>query len=261
MDLKLKGKVALVAASSKGLGRAIAAQLAAEGCHVMLTGRDRQALQSARMELDKLGSGRVEYHCVDLSDPKEICHLVQVTRATLGKIDILINNSGGPPAADFEQLADEDWQSAFESTLLNYIRMIRKVLPDLKLGGGRIVNIASSSIRQPIPGLILSNTFRLGILGLGKTLAEELAPDNILVHTVAPGRIATDRTAALDRHRAKKLGMTVEEVEAETRGRIPLQRYGTPEEFARVVTFLASEASSYVTGSALLVDGGMIRAI
>ncbi|BCR06676.1 3-oxoacyl-ACP reductase [Desulfuromonas versatilis] len=261
MDLNLQGKVALVAASSKGLGKAVATQLAAEGCHVMLTGRDRQALSSAAREISALAPGRVESHCADLAVAGDICHLVQVTRATLGKIDILVNNSGGPPAGEFVQLSDDQWQSAFEATLLNYIRMIRKVLPDLKQSGGRIINIASSSIRQPIPGLILSNTFRLGILGLGKTLAEELAPYNILVNTVAPGRIATDRTAELDRGRAERLGVPVEQVEAESRGRIPLGRYGTPEEFARVVAFLASEASSYVTGSALLVDGGMVRAI
>ncbi|MGF9741375.1 SDR family oxidoreductase, partial [Priestia megaterium] len=174
---------------------------------------------------------------------------------------ILINNAGGPPSGKFEQFSDEDWEKAFELNLLSYIRLIRGALPYLKKQGGRIINIASSSIKQPIPGLILSNTFRLGIVGLTKTLAEELAPFNILINTVAPGRIATDRVAFLDQTKADKLGTTREEVAKASRETILLKRYGTPEEFANVVTFLVSEASTYMTGSSFLVDGGMIKAI
>jgi 3-oxoacyl-[acyl-carrier protein] reductase len=153
------------------------------------------------------------------------------------------------------------WQKAFELNLLSYIRMIREVLPELKKEGGRIVNIASSSIKQPIPGLILSNTFRLGIVGLTKTLAEELAPYQILINTVAPGRIATDRIAYLDQLKADKLGVTREQVMDESLKTIPLKRYGTPEEFANVVTFLLSDANTYMTGSSFLVDGGMVKSI
>jgi 3-oxoacyl-[acyl-carrier protein] reductase len=156
---------------------------------------------------------------------------------------------------------DAAWQTAFELTLFNYIRMIREALPDLKKNGGRIINVTSSSIKQPIPGLILSNVYRMGILGLGKSLAEELAPFNIRVNTVAPGRIATDRLAYLDQLRADQRGVPREEVVEETIQTIPLKRYGDPEEFAKVVTFLASDASSYITGSAIMVDGGIVKSL
>ncbi|RXT02806.1 SDR family oxidoreductase [Ammoniphilus sp. CFH 90114] len=261
MDLNLQGKVALVVASSQGLGKAVATQLVKEGASVMLTSRDEKNLQAACEELTSLGLGKVSYCPADITKVEDVQRLVQVTRDTLGKIDILINNAGGPPGGNFEQFSDEDWQKAFELNLLSYIRMIREVLPDLKKEGGRIINIASSSIKVPIPGLILSNTFRTGIVGLSKSLAEELAPYNILVNTVAPGRIATARVAFLDELKAKKLGVSREDIEEQSKKTIPLGRYGAPEEFANVVAFLVSDAGSYMTGSSLLVDGGMVKSI
>ncbi|AMA73921.1 MULTISPECIES: SDR family oxidoreductase [Aneurinibacillus] len=261
MDLKLNGKVALVVASSQGLGRAIAEQLVKEGAHVMITSRNEEKLQQVKQELEQYGMGKVAYHCADITKYEDIKSLVQATREKLGKIDILINNAGGPPGGTFEQLDDEQWQQAFQLNLLSYIRLIREVLPDMKQGGGRIINIASSSVKQPIPGLILSNTFRLGIVGLAKTLSVELAPYNILINTVAPGRIATDRVAHLDEMNAQKQGISKEEVEEKAKQDIPLKRYGEPEEFAKVVTFLVSDASTYITGSTLLVDGGMVKSI
>jgi 3-oxoacyl-[acyl-carrier protein] reductase len=260
MDLKINGKIALVVASSKGLGKAIAMQLAQEGCDVMLTSRDPEALLAARDEIRQQAAVRVECQPCDITRAEDIESLVQVTRERLGPVDILINNAGGPPGGGFDAHDDEAWQAAFELNLLSYVRMIRAVLPDLKRGGGRIINVTSSSIKQPIPGLILSNVYRMGLLGLGKSLAEELAPFNILVNTVAPGRISTDRTAYLDQLKADKRGISREEIQRESLGNIPLQRYGEPAEFARVVAFLASEASSYVTGSAIMVDGGMVKA-
>lgn len=259
MDLQLTGKIALVAASSKGLGKAIAGQLAAEGCDVMLTSRDAEQLAIARRQLLPEARGRVEACACDLTKAEDIQALVAATRARLGSINILINNAGGPPGGGFEQVNDVDWQAAFELNLLSYVRLIRAALPDLKQTEGRIINVTSSSIKQPIPGLILSNAFRMGILGLAKSLADELAPDNILVNTVAPGRIATDRTAYLDQLKADRRGISKEQVTAESRQNIPLNRYGDPAEFARVVCFLASGACSYVTGSTLMVDGGMVR--
>jgi 3-oxoacyl-[acyl-carrier protein] reductase len=261
MDLNLQGKVALVVASSQGLGKAIASQLVKEGAHVMLTSRDEAKLQGVKEELAQLGAGKVSYHRADITNVEDIKNLVQVTRDTFGKIDILVNNAGGPPGGTFEQFSDEDWQKAFELNLLSYIRVIREVLPDLKQQGGRIINIASSSIKVPIPGLILSNTFRTGIVGLTKSLAEELAPYNILINTVAPGRVATDRVAFLDDMKAQKTGQTREQVEEQSKKQIPLGRYGTPEEFANVVTFLVSDASTYMTGSSFLVDGGLVKSI
>ncbi|MDF2963033.1 MAG: short-chain dehydrogenase [Paenibacillus sp.] len=261
MDLNLQGKVALIIASSQGLGKGIAAELVKEGANVMLTSRDQDKLQSVKNELEQLGTGKVDCHQADITNPKDIQRLVQATRDTFGTIDILVNNAGGPPSGSFEQLSDKEWQGAFELNLLSYIRVIREVLPDLKKQGGRIINLASSSIKVPIPGLILSNTFRAGIVGLTKTLAEELAPYNILVNTVAPGRIATDRVAFLDDVKAQKTGKTREQVEELSKQQIPLGRYGTVEEFSKVVTFLVSDASSYITGSSILIDGGMIKSI
>jgi 3-oxoacyl-[acyl-carrier protein] reductase len=259
LDLQLTGKVALIAASSKGLGKAVAAQLAAEGCDVMLTSRNAEQLAITRQELLPEARGRVACWPCDLTSNAEIRALVAATREQLGSLDILINNAGGPPGGGFEQIDDAAWQTAFELNLLSYVRLIREVLPDLKLKGGRIINITSSSIRQPIPGLILSNAFRMGVLGLAKSLADELAPFNILVNTVAPGRIATDRTAYLDQLKAAKRGISQEQVVADSLQNIPLKRYGDPGEFAKVVCFLASGASSYVTGSTLMIDGGMVR--
>lgn len=259
MDLNLNGKVALVIASSKGLGKAIAGQLATEGADVMLTSRSAEQLEQTKQLLLSTAKGRVECYPCDITSVDDIQALVAATRKRLGKIDILINNAGGPPGGGFDQVDDAAWQSAFELNLLSYVRLIREVLPDLKQSGGRIINVTSSSIKQPIPGLILSNAFRMGILGLAKSLADELAPFNILVNTVAPGRIATDRTAYLDQLKADKRGLSKAEIEAESLRNIPLQRYGDPEEFAKVVCFLASGASSYVTGSTLMVDGGMVK--
>lgn len=259
MDLKLQGQAALVMASSRGLGKAVATELAAEGCHVMLTGRDAEALEGTRRDIAAQAAGKVAACAADMTKAADIKKLVAATREQLGSITILINNSGGPPGGDFDQLDDNHWQSAFELTLLAYVRTIREALPDLKKNGGRIINITSSSIKQPIPGLLLSNAFRMGMLGLGKSLANELASDNILVHTVAPGRVATDRTIYLDQLKADKRGVSLDQIRDETKKLIPLQRYGDPQEFARVVTFLASPVCSYMTGSTTMVDGGMVK--
>jgi 3-oxoacyl-[acyl-carrier protein] reductase len=261
MDLNLQGKVALVIASSQGLGKAIATQLVKEGAHVMITSRDEDKLRAVHDELQQLETGKIAYHRADITNSEDISSLVQATRDTYGRIDIVVNNSGGPPAGNFETFSDEDWQQAYDLTLLNYVRVIREVLPDLKERGGRIINIASSTVKQPIPGMVLSNVFRLGVVGLTKTLAEELAPYHILVNTVSPGRIATDRVASLDQLKADRLGVTRDEIVKQSENAIPLKRYGKPEEFANVVAFLVSDASTYITGSSILIDGGMLKSI
>lgn len=261
LDLNLKGKSVLVAASSQGLGLAIAELFLAEGANVMLCGREEEKLKNVSALLQRKLLGRVCYKKTDITKAEEIEALVDETVKEFGTIDILINNAGGPPAGNFESITDEQWYKSFELNLLSYVRMIRAALPYLKTNGGKIINIASTSIKEPIPGLLLSNTFRTGIVGLAKTLSQELAPYNILVNTVAPGRINTDRVKHLDEVYAKKMGLTREEVEAEAKNNIPLKRYGTPEEFAKVVVFLASDANAYMTGSAFLVDGGMIKSI
>ena len=261
MDLGLKNKVALVVASSQGLGKAVAKELVKEGAHVMLTSRSEDKLAEVKEELEAMHAGKVAYFPCDITKVEDIQKLVARTHTVFGKIDILLNNAGGPPSGKFDSFADEVWQQAFALNLLSYIRIIREVLPDLRKEGGRIVNIASISVKTPLPNLVLSNTFRNGIVGLSKTLADELAPDNILVNVVAPGKIETDRLKYLNEANAKARELTVAEVDKAAIAGIPLGRYGTPEEFAKAVVFLLSEANTYITGSTLYVDGGAVKAI
>ena len=262
MDLGLEDKVALVTAASKGLGRAVATELAREGAHVVISSRDEEALSKTAAEIRLETGAEVDYRAADLRSAEDIRALISHAAERFGGVDVLVNNTGGPPAGTFEDLDDEAWQGAFEQILLSLIRCVRGVLPLMReRGGGRIVNVASSSVKQPIENLTLSNTFRAGLAGLAKTLSLELAPDGILVNTLGPGRISTARSQSMDASQAESRGVPVEEVRGEFEARIPLGRYGTPEEFARVAAFLASPANSYVTGQAILVDGGMVRAL
>ena len=261
MDLGLTEKNALVVASSQGLGKAIALKLAEEGSNVMVTSRNGEKLKDVVEELRKVNpNGRYDWHVTDITSPNDILQLVEVTAEKFGTIDILLNNAGGPPAGGFMDLSDEDWQKGFELNLLSYIRMIRAVLPHMK-NGGRILNTASISVKEPIQGLLLSNTFRLGIVGLTKTLATDLAERDILINTIAPGVIATDRIDYLDQINAEKLGIAVDEVKERAEKQIPLGRYGEPEEFANYAVFLLSSVNSYVTGQVYLIDGGKAKGI
>ncbi|GIO57205.1 SDR family oxidoreductase [Paenibacillus cellulositrophicus] len=261
MDLHLEGKKALVIASSQGLGKAIAAELVREGADVMLVSRSDGKLEAVQQELQKLGSGVVEYYAADITIPHEVEAMVRYTAEKFGRIDILVNNGGGPSPGTFETLTDEDWDKAFQLNLLSYVRMIREVLPHMKGLGGHIVNLTSTSIKQPIPGLILSNTFRNGVAGMSKSLSQELAQYGILVNTVAPGRIETDRIIQLNESNAKAKGVSAEEVAEQSQSEIPLGRYGTPEEFAKGVVFLLSGANTYITGTTLVIDGGLVQAL
>ncbi|GIN74168.1 3-oxoacyl-ACP reductase [Bacillus sp. J14TS2] len=261
MEMGLRGKRVLVIASSQGLGRAIAELFVKEDADVMLASRNMERLREVQSEFEHFRQGKVKITTCDITEPSQIQAMMDETIKELGGLDILINNAGGPPAGGFEDFQDEDWQSAFELNLLSYVRIIRAALPYLKEQGGRIINIASSSIREPIPGLILSNTFRMGIMGLAKTLADELAPYHILVNTVAPGRILTDRVSHLDEINANKKDVNVKEIKKSAEESIPLGRSGTPEEFAKVVIFLSSEANTYMTGSSFFVDGGKLRSV
>ena len=262
MDLGLTGRVALVTAASKGLGRATATRLAAEGARVMVSSRGADQLARTAAEIAEETGAQVESCRADVSDAADLDRLLRETRVRLGGVDVLVNNAGGPRPGGVDALDDAAGQEAVELNLLSTVRLFRGVLPHMRAQGwGRIVTVASSSIRQPIDDLTLSNTFRVGLLGLAKSVALEVAGDGVLVNTLGPGRIATDRVDSLDAARAERSGRPVEEVRAQQEAGIPVGRYGTAEEFAKVAAFLASGANTYVTGQHLLVDGGMVRAI
>ncbi|MET3575055.1 SDR family oxidoreductase [Bhargavaea ullalensis] len=263
MDLKLNNKRVLVMASSKGLGKAIATEFAREGADVFLTSRSEKSLSAAADEIrHETGNDRIRFSPCDMSSADELRDLFSEVRQTMGDPDILINNTGGPKAGGFDGVTDGDWMHAFEQNLLSYARTVREVLPAMKKNGwGRIVNISSSSTKEVIDNLILSNTMRAGMVGLSKSLAREFAGDHILVNTVGPGRIETDRILELDSVTADRLGVGINEITKEQQSRIPMGRYGRPDEFARAVVFLASGANTYLTGQSLVIDGGMLKAL
>ena len=260
MDLGLKGKVALVAAASKGLGRASALALAQEGAQVALTSRNSALLERTAQEIHHITGSPVLAIPADLHQPEAIAALVEKTTSAFGGVDILVNNAGGPPAGTFETLSDEQWQAAFHLTLLSAVRLIRAVLPSMKQQpGGRILQIVSSSAKQPIEGLLLSNAIRPGVIGLAKTLSRELAAYQITVNNVCPGRILTDRLRHLYVDTGLAQGKTEEEVLQEMAKDIPLGRVGRPDEFGTLVAFLASQQAAYITGTTIQIDGGSSR--
>jgi 3-oxoacyl-[acyl-carrier protein] reductase len=263
MDLGLREKVALVLAASKGLGRASAAALAAEGAAVTIGARNRQVLEETAQEIQQESGSRVLAVPTDVTREEDIEGIVAATVRAFGHIDILVNNAGGPPLGTFETVGDAQWQLAFELNLLSAVRLVRLVLPHMRQrGSGRIINIVSTSVKQPIDSLILSNAIRMAIVGLAKSLSLELAPDKITVNNVCPGRFLTDR---LRQGRAFKEQMAQGKSEAEVirsiAQDIPMGRTGKPEELAALVAFLASEQAGYITGTTIQVDGGLVRAV
>ncbi len=260
MDLGLKGKVAVVAGASKGMGRAIAKGLAAEGAAVALLAREAGALEAAARAIAQETGAETLALPTDVTRRAEVERAIRQVIERWRRLDVLVTNAGGPPFGGFDAMEDEQWQQAFELNLLSTVRLIRAALPHLRAsGGGRIVNLQSTSVKQPIEGLLLSNSIRPGVQGLTKSLSDELAKDGITVNCVLPGRIATDRFLDLLRHRAAAAGRTPEEVRRDIEQSIPLGRLGTPEEVAAVVVFLCSDAARYVTGQAITVDGGVTR--
>lgn len=263
MDLQLKHKIVVVTASSKGLGKATALEFAKEGATLIVSSRNEETLSSAVEEIKQLtNNSNVLAKTCDMTSAEDINTLFTWVSAEFGGVDILINNTGGPTAGGFKDLADDDWLAAFEKNLLSYIRTTRAVLPHMQANNfGRIINISSSSTKEVIDGLILSNTFRSGMVGLTKSLAREYAKYNILVNTIGPGRIATDRVAELDNLAAVRQNVSIEDIVKRSEKLIPIGRYGQPEEFAKVVLFLASPANTYMTGQSLIIDGGMLKAL
>lgn len=262
MDLGLKGKVALVTAASKGLGKAAALELAREGVSVAICARTEGPLRAAAAEIEKATGSEVLAVVADVSKPEDIERLVQTTADHLGRFDILVTNAGGPPAGYFLDLDDDDWHAAVELTLMSAVRLCRAAIPHMQEnGGGRIINITSVSVKQPIDNLLLSNALRTGVVGLAKTLSNQFAGDGITVNCVCPGYTRTDRVAQLNAARARELGVPVEEVERQVTANIPLGRLGRPEELAALIAFLASERAGYITGTAIQVDGGYFKGL
>ncbi len=260
MDMGLKGTVALVAASSSGLGRAIAHSLAFEGANVVMCARHADVLKEAADEVRGVSGSAVLEVVADLSQAADIERVVQATVEHFGRIDILVNNAGGPPSGEFTSHDDAAWEKAFNTNLMSAVRLIRAALPYLKSSGrGRIINLTSTSVKQPIEGLILSNAIRMGVIGMAKTLAVEFASDGITCNNIAPGRISTNRTRDLDQSRAAAQGITEEQARAATTAQIPVGHYGDPDDVAYLATFLASDKASYITGTTIQVDGGIVK--
>ncbi len=257
MDLGLRGKVAIVNGSSQGIGYAIAHTLAEEGAHVVMTARRVEALDAAAARVRDETGARTLAVQADTRNADDCARIVACCVAAFGGVDILVNNGGAPPLGPATQWSDEDWSKAVERNLLSVIRMVRGAVPHMRArGGGRIVNIAALTVRQPIAGFALSVATWAGVIGFAKTLSLEVGADNITVNTILPGRVATGRLATVNAQRAAGNGEDAEKLAAEMRKIVPLRRVGTPEEIAAVVTFLASARGSYVTGTTLAVDGG-----
>lgn len=253
MDLGLKNKVAFVAASSDGLGKAVALELAKEGANLIICSRSEEAIQNAKQEIEAVGSGNVLAIAGDLSKVEDRNKIISTTLESYDGVDILVTNTGGPPAGKFEDLTEKDWEQTYELLLASATHLIRGFLPGMKeKPWGRIITITSQAVKQPVENLILSNAVRASVVGLAKTLASELGGYNITVNNVMPGYTQTSRLTNLIKSNPSFANATQE---------IPLGRFGKPEEFAAAVAFLASERASYITGTSLAVDGGWIKNI
>jgi 3-oxoacyl-[acyl-carrier protein] reductase len=257
MELGLAGKVALVSAASRGLGRATALALAQEGARVAMAARGAEALEKAAAEIRQATGAEVLAIPTDVTQADQIEALVQKVLAKWGRIDILVNNAGGPRPGVFTDMEDQDWLDAVNLNLMSTIRLTRLVLPGMReRRWGRIINLTSISVKQPIPTIILSNTARAGVVAMAKTLSGQVAAEGITVNNVCPGTILTDRIHNLAKANAERTGQTVEQALAAMQASIPAGRIGKPEELGALVTFLASEKAAYITGATIQIDGG-----
>ena len=261
MDLGLRGKVALAAASSEGLGRAIAEALAAEGADLVICSRREEPLEKARRELETHGV-KVRAIPANLTDPDDVKRLVGGVVESFGRVDVLVTNTGGPPAGPFEAHSPEIWEQAVRQNLFSVLNLVRGVLPGMReRGWGRIINVTSIAVKQPSDNLILSNAVRAAVTGFARTLATETAKDGITVNNVMPGFTRTERLTELAQKRAQIKGCAPEDIWATWHDEIPMGRVGEPRELASLVAFLASEKASYITAQSIAVDGGWIKSL
>jgi 3-oxoacyl-[acyl-carrier protein] reductase len=262
MDLGLKNRVALVAASSQGIGLATAHAFAAEGCHVAMCARNRHTLHAAAEEIKKRHGAEVLAEGVDVTDPNAVGAFVAAVAGKFGGVDICVTNAGGPPAKGFLAASLDDWQNAIAANFLSTVYFAREVIPHMQhQRWGRIITITSITTKQPVADLVLSNAVRAAVVGLVKSLANEFGKDGILVNNVGPGFTATDRLKELAKARSSASGKTQQEIFDAWAGDAPVKRLGDPREVAETIVWLASERASYVTGQTVLVDGGMYKGL
>jgi 3-oxoacyl-[acyl-carrier protein] reductase len=262
MDLGLKGRVAIVAAASKGLGRAVAAEIAREGAQVAICSRSAKDLQSAAAEIGKQSGREVFWQAVDVTSAAQVKHFVDAVEKQFERVDICVTNAGGPPSKTFLDITEAEWRTAVDLTLMSAVNLAREVLPRMqKNKWGRLVTITSMSVKQPVDGLLLSNSIRAAVTGLARTLANEFGPRGITVNNVCPGYTLTDRLDELAAVAGQKSGVSREDIFKRWASQIPLGRLARPEEFAAVVTFLVSERASFVNGTTIAVDGGWVRSL
>lgn len=260
MNLGLEGKVALVTAASRGLGAATAMALAREGARVAICARNQEPLVATSHRIAQATGAEVLAVAADVSQAAEVEKLVATTVDRWGRLDVLVSNAGGPPAGNFLDLDQDDWEQACQLTLMSAVRLCYAVVPVMqRQGGGSILAVTSLSVKQPLDNLMLSNSLRLGVIGLVKSLSNELGPAGIRVNAICPGWTLTERVGELFQARAAKSGLTPAEEAAKITANTPLGRMADPEEFARAAVFLASPAASYITGVSLLVDGGQYK--
>ncbi len=262
MDLQIEGKVFMVAASSKGLGYGIAHELAKNGAVVCIASRTKTEIEQAAEKLRNETGATILASVFDAADANSIENWINEVETAFERIDGLVINAGGPPPGNFDDFTDDEWQAAFNLTLMSAVRLIRGVLPAMRAGGGgSILTVTSMSVKEPIQRLLLSNVLRSGVTSLVKSLSNELASENIRVNNLMPGRIDTDRVKSLDKNIALNTGLPVEKIKQNFEATIPLGRYGNIDEFGKAGAFLLSPAASYITGVSLSVDGGIMKTV
>jgi 3-oxoacyl-[acyl-carrier protein] reductase len=262
VNLGLENRVALVCGASRGLGRAVADELAAEGASVAICARNPETLAAAAAEIEAASGAAVLAVPADLAVAGEPARVVEECQERFGRLDILVTNTGGPPAGTHDTLSPEDWAQATALLLVSTVELARSALPGMKARGwGRILSVTSVAAKQPVANLMLSNSLRAGVTGFASTLAREVAKDGITVNTILPGYTSTERVTELNRANAAREGVEPEEIQARLEADIPMGRLAEPEEFAALATFLVSERAGYITGGAFAVDGGWLRGL